>query len=481
MFSLFYCTGFIVKQFLIESATKIFPLHLFKNQQMRHLSLKFLSIFSLVILILTGCKKDDIDVRKEGLSDVSKYDAKPAVQWIDMYRNIVIGTGINPPRAARVYAYAGITLYESVVDGISGNRSLQGQLNGFNLNTIPANTDSLDYVIVLNEALSILAKCDTIIPNLPQSYKDNVDTLHDVILRTRFWVLDSIVVKSKARGVAVAQAIMKYAATDNFLTVKALPLYAVPPRDALHLWYWEPTDAAHLHPAEPYWGQMRPFVLDSSAEMEIPQSVAFTTDTASAFGRQAREVQETVNSKTNEQNNIVLWWRDQTFAQTPAGHWMGIVQYVLPIKGYKLDKAAELYALVGITTADAFISCWDAKYKYNLLRPETYIRAYIDPFWTTGQGSDITPTFPEYPSGHSVCSGAAAKVLTDALGIVAFTDSINVTLGYQPRSFLSFDQAAEEAAMSRLYGGIHYRDAIENGLQQGQNVGQKVTNTIHFR
>ncbi len=448
---------------------------------MHHLLNKNLLVFSLAVIFLSGCKKEDLSARKEGLSDVSKYDAKPAVQWIDMYRNIVIGTGINPPRAARIYAYAGITLYESVADGISGNKSLQGKLNGFNVNSIPANTDSLDYVIVLNEALSLLAKCDTIIPNLPQSYKDNVDTLHDVILRSRAGVLDSIVAKSKARGVVVADAIMQYAATDNFLTVKNLPLYVVPPRDALHPWYWEPTDAAHLKPAEPYWGQMRPFVLDSSAEMEIPQSVAFTEDTASTFGRQAREVQETVNSKTAEQNNIVLWWRDQTFAQTPAGHWMGIVQYVLHVKGYKLDKAAELYALVGITTSDAFISCWDAKYKYNLLRPETYIRAYIDPFWTTGQGSDITPTFPEYPSGHSVCSGAAAKVLTDALGTVAFTDSINITLGYQPRSFLSFNEAANEAAMSRLYGGIHYRDAIENGLQQGRNVGQKVTNTIRFR
>ena len=152
---------------------------------MHHSLNKNLLVFSLAVFFLSGCKKEDLSARKEGLSDVSKYDAKPAVQWIDMYRNIVIGTGINPPRAARVYAYAGITLYESVADGISGNKSLQGKLNGFNVNSIPANTDSLDYVIVLNEALSLLAKCDTIIPNLPQSYKDNVDTLHDFILRSR--------------------------------------------------------------------------------------------------------------------------------------------------------------------------------------------------------------------------------------------------------------------------------------------------------
>ena len=169
--------------------------------------------------------------------------------------------------------------------------------------------------------------------------------------------------------------------------------YIVPPRDALHLWYWEPTDAAHLNPAEPYWSEVRSFTMDSSAQFEIPQSIMFSEDTTTAFGRQAREVYNTINNRTTEQSDIRLWWADPTGTQTPAGHWIGIMQFVIHKQNLKLDKAVELYAMLGIATADAFISCWDAKYKYNLLRPETYIKAYINSSWSTGQ-LDITPPFP---------------------------------------------------------------------------------------
>jgi hypothetical protein len=137
--------------------------------------------------------------------------------------------------------------------------------------------------------------------------------------------------------------------------------------------------------------------------------------------------------------------------------------------------------MLGIATADAFISCWDAKYKYNLLRPETYIKAYINSSWSTGQ-LDITPPFPEYPSGHSVCSGAAAEILTDILGNIPFTDSINVEYyNYVPRSFASFNAAAQEAGISRLYGGIHFREAIENGLLQGKNLSQHLKARVQLK
>jgi hypothetical protein len=194
------------------------------------------------------------------------------------------------------------------------------------------------------------------------------------------------------------------------------------------------------------------------------------------------EVLTTVNNRTVEQSNIRLWWSDATGTQTPAGHWLGMLQYIIRQKGYKLDKAAELYAMTAIASADAFIACWDCKYRYNYLRPETYIHTYFpgQAVWSTGQ-FDITPPFPEYPSGHSVCSGACAEILTSLLGTVSFTDSINVNLGYVPRSFASFDAAAQEAAISRLYGGIHYRDAIESGLNMGKLVAQNLAAHVHLK
>lgn len=440
------------------------------------------------ILWISGCKKDSnnnvtLPTHQPGISDVGAIDASIATDWVDLLRNIVSNEAVDPPRAARVYAYASLAMYESVWEGIAGNKSLQGQLNNFYTNTIPANTDSLDYELVLMEALSIVAKNDTIVPDIhqPANQKDidSIDAVHDRLLADKTGlVADSIISKSRNRGALVARAIINYAASDNFLTVKTM-VYTVPPRDSAHPWYWVPTDGNHLNPYEPYWGLVRSFTMLSSNQFEITQGILYDPDTSSAFGRQAREVYNTVNGRTTDQSNIRLWWSDPTGSQTPSGHWMGMLKYILHEKNYHLDKAVELYALSAITMSDAFISCWDSKYKYNLLRPETYIKDFIQAGWVTGQ-FDVTPPFPEYPSGHSVCSGAAAKVLGAALGAVTFTDSINIGLGYMPRTFPSVDSAANEAGISRLYGGIHFRQAIENGLQQGRDLGQHVLNTISF-
>ena len=144
----------------------------------------------------------------------------------------------------------------------------------------------------------------------------------------------------------------------------------------------------------------------------------------------------------------------------------------------KLDKTAEMYALVGITLADAFISCWELKYESPLLRPVTYITKYISPRW---QSFIASPPFPTYNSGHSVASQAAADVLTSLFGQVAFTDTTHAKENQTARSFTSFQAAAAEAAISRLYGGIHFRFDIENGMRQGQCVAQHVLNAVHLQ
>jgi membrane-associated phospholipid phosphatase len=144
-------------------------------------------------------------------------------------------------------------------------------------------------------------------------------------------------------------------------------------------------------------------------------------------------------------------------------------------RGLRLDAAAEMYARVGVALGDAFIACWHAKYRANMVRPVTYIRRHIEPRW----GSLLmTPPFPEYPSGHSVASAAAAEVLTALFGAIPFTDRTHEARGLRPRSFASFHAAAAEAALSRLYGGIHYPMAIEDGLAQGRCIGRQVNTLI---
>jgi membrane-associated phospholipid phosphatase len=142
-----------------------------------------------------------------------------------------------------------------------------------------------------------------------------------------------------------------------------------------------------------------------------------------------------------------------------------------------LSETVSVYAMVGIAAGEAFISAWEAKYRYMLLRPVTYINRNIRRSW----GPLIqSPPFPEYPSGHSVVSGAAAAVLTDFFGQVAYTDDSGLPREILPRSFTSFESAATEAAISRMYGGIHYRVAIENGLAQGRCVANAITDRIRL-
>jgi hypothetical protein len=136
------------------------------------------------------------------------------------------------------------------------------------------------------------------------------------------------------------------------------------------------------------------------------------------------------------------------------------------------------YDPVLVAQADAFIAIWHEKYRTNSIRPVTYIRRYIDPAWTP---AIITPPFPEYPSGHSGQSAAAATVLTALLGPVAFDDSTNLALGHAPRRYASFQAAADEAAESRLYGGIHFPMGNENGKVLGRCVGQVVLARLRTR
>ena len=242
---------------------------------------------------------------------------------------------------------------------------------------------------------------------------------------------------------------------------------------------WVPTPPKKLAALLPYWGNHRHYMRFDRECASAPPP-AYSEDLASPFYAQAREVYDTVTQLSPEQHAIALFWADNAVeTATPAGHWLSILNQVLQAKKATLDVAAVAYAQFGIVVGDAFISCWRTKYQYNLIRPITYIRNVIDPNWTTPDL--VTPPFPEYTSGHSVQSAAAAYVLTDLFGDnVAFTDHTHDRRGLAPRSFKSFLSAAQEAGISRLYGGIHYRSAIENGLAQGKCIGERV-HTLKFR
>ncbi|MFN0201931.1 MAG: vanadium-dependent haloperoxidase, partial [Bacteroidia bacterium] len=301
-----------------------------------------------------------------------------------------------------------------------------------------------------------------------------VDSLHTAIGQERLAETNNVKYGNAiGLGASIAGALMTWVNNDNFAQTRSM-IYMVPSRSENPA-FWEPTGSV-TSPLEPYWGQIRPFCMASGTACYVPSQIPYNTDENSGFYQAALEVYNTGVNLTQEQKNIASWWADGPGATpTPPGHWLRISHQMINEMDLGLDNAAEIYMLVGLCVGDAFISCWDAKYRENLLRPVTYIRENIDPNWNTYIS---TPPFPEYTSGHSVCSGAAAEILTNKLGNIPFTDASNTFLGIAPRSFASFNDAAEEAAFSRLYGGIHYREGIVLGVQQGRIVAQTVLNRI---
>ncbi len=295
----------------------------------------------------------------------------------------------------------------------------------------------------------------------------------------------SVIDQSVLVAQTVAKRVLAYASADNYRMLSARSRYRPLKGDG----YWFPTPPGYIEAIEPNWRIIRPMMLDSCTQFKPAAPVAFSKDTSSAFFALAREVYEVGNNLTDEQRTVAAYWDCNPFAIntsghmsigfkkiSPGGHWMNIASLASSQAKLPFGQAIMVQSLVAMTLMDSFISCWDEKYRSNRIRPETMINRYISPRW---QPLLQTPPFPEYTSGHSVISTAAAEVLTYLMGDnFAFTDNTEIIFDLPERSFTSFKQAAEEAAISRLYGGIHYRDAIVNGQTQGQTIGRFIRQKI---
>lgn len=413
------------------------------------------------------------------------YDAVVATAWFELQLELVRDTlGFTPPVASRAFGYTGVTLYEAIVPGMPNYQSLAGQLN--ELTKLPQPSEGVTYhwPTVANSALETITRY--LFASTSDENQDSIDALGERFASEFSAELDpNVFQRSVTQGRVVADAIYIWSLTDGghegYLT-NFRDDYTPPTGPGL----WLPTPRSGGDPLaalQPYWGNNRPFVLKIGEGCTPPPPPEYSENPQSPFFTEAREVYDTVRSLTPEQREIALFWSDdpgQTV--TPPGHSISILTQIVQQEGLSLGRAAEAYAKVGMATTDAFIGCWNAKYHYNLIRPISYIQQVIDPDWNSSTITDpvTTPPFPEYPSGHSMQSGAVAQVLTDLFGDnYAFTDHTHDAHGYEPRSFDSFFDFADEAAISRLYGGIHYRSAIEQGLADGMCIGTKI-NQLRF-
>jgi len=400
----------------------------------------------------------------------SAYDAEVPTAWFDLALRLVRTTpGFSPPVASRAFGYAGVTLYEAVAPGIIKRGSFAGVLNGLTRAPRPADA-AYHWPSVANSALATILRL--LFPTTPS---DNIAAIDELERRfhddARVALPFGIYKRSVSRGDEVARHVFDWSTTDGGHEAfrNNFPAFMPPSGPGL----WVPTPPGLLPALQPYWGANRAFVLGSSETCSPGPPPSFSESVGTAFYAEAHECYRVTSDLTLEQEAIARFWSDDPgHTATPPGHSISILTQVAHELGLTLDRAAEAYAKVGIAIADAFISCWRTKYRDNLLRPVTYIRSVIDPGWTPLL---VTPPFPEYTSGHSVQTAAAAHVLTGLFGELAFTDHTHDARGLPPRSFSSFIAAAEEAAISRLYGGIHFRAAIERGLEQGACIGEQVT------
>jgi PAP2 superfamily len=402
----------------------------------------------------------------------SSFDADVATTWLDLSLDLVRGTpGFSPPVASRAFAYIGITLYEALLPGMPDNRSLSGLMNGLPRLAGAGRSSEYHWPAVANSAMAAIHR--SLFPTASTAGQAALNGLEARYAEEfRRSLPRGVLNRSVDLGREVATAVFDWSKGDGGHKgyLRNFPTEYVPPEGP---GLWTPTPPGFLRPLQPFWGSNRPCVLESGAVPAPGDHTIYSEAPASPFFAEAVEVYETVNALTPEQRTIALYWSDDPGSTpTPPGHSVSMTTQVLRNGDVGLDVAAEAYARVGLAVGDAFVSCWNAKYRYNLLRPITYIQHQIDQGWTSIL---ITPPFPEYTSGHSVQSGAWAQVMTDLFGAVSFTDHTHDSRGLTPRSFGSFLDAAQEAAISRLYGGIHFRSAIERGVEQGVGVGRAVS------
>jgi hypothetical protein len=394
--------------------------------------------------------------------------------WFKLALELVRHTATySPPVASRTFAYLGVTAYEAVASGSGKLRSLAGQLNA--LEAVPPREagQTYDEAVVIQAALA-LAVQDLFANTGPTGQRAMAKMEEKLSAAVSEGLPADVVARSVAYGRAVAEHVLKWSRDDGGAVVENMGFpreYELTPGPA----HWVPTNviAVQQKPLLPGWGKNRAFAMPDGKSCSLPPPPEYSEDKSSEFYKQALEVYQAGLDMTPEQRAISRFWSDDAMlSPTPPGHWISIVIQIFERDGTDLERSADALARVAIGMADAFIGCWDAKFQYDLVRPVTYIRRVIDPKW---EPLLTTPPFPEYPSGHSTQSGAAAEILTQVFGDnFAFEDATHIKDGIQARGFKSFRAAAEEAAISRFYGGIHFRAAIEQGVAQGRCIGAYV-------
>ena len=394
--------------------------------------------------------------------------------------DIVLENNFPPMIAARNYAYASIAAYECLAAGDSTLLSLSGRIEHMPVMPKIDKNDVVDFQLAALLAFVKVGNAVTFPEGSMMKHYDQLLTMADSLE-----VPGKVVKQTVAFSDSIASAILAWSKGDNYSETRGAPRFAV--NDSTGRWV--PTPPMYATGLEPHWMTIRPFALDSASQCMPGRPPLFSLEKNSVYYTSLLEVKETVDSLTDEQKHIADFWDDNPFKMnvsghvmfatkkfSPPGHWMNIVGIAAHRANADFKITVTAYALTSIALFDGFISCWDEKYRSNYIRPETVINEKISGDW---HPYIQTPPFPSYTSGHSTISAAAAEVMTSLFGDkMSFTDTSLLEFGIANREIKSFRDAALEASISRLYGGIHYRFDLDSGNAMGKRVGEIVVKKL---
>ena len=398
---------------------------------------------------------------------------------------VVMGNNFTPIVASRNYLYANTAAYEVIAAGYPGKySSLAGQLKGLEAIEQPKPDKKINFEFAALLSFCKLGEAVTFPEGSMSVYVDSLKNLaHDNGMSTEMFN------NSLEYSDTVSAAILRWSKKDNYAQTRSAERYTVTDEEGR----WVPTPPAYSSAMEPHWNKIRPLVMDSCNQFQVPAPIKFNIkDTGSDYYKQVMYSKHAIENLTPEQKHIADFWDDNPFKLivsghlmygtkkfSPPGHWMSIIG--IGAKTAKADFSTTVYAYAKTSIAlfDAFIECWDAKYKYNTVRPETVINKYLDANW---QPYLQTPPFPEYTCGHSTCSSAAAEALTSVFGDnLAYTDTSELEFGIKSRSFKSFRAAAEENNWARFYGGIHFHNSCIVSTEYGKKIGALVVQKLKMK
>ena len=457
-------------------------------------TLAWLSILSLAVFISCQKQVDKPATQQQSeeagaankehghLQQAKTFSSDVVVSWINLQLQMnkaPLPAGTAGQANDRCMAYCGIALYESVVPGMPAYQSLSGQLTDFLGMPSTEPGKAYHWAESANAALAEMNR--RLFPATSAANKTAIDNLENSFKATYATEVDAATLeRSRVFGKEVATRVFTWAATDGSVVTDTyvLPVGSGLPPAGTGLWV--PTSPPPAAIVNPFASRRRLLVPGSSNGTTLVPPPPFSPVAGSPFYNMVKEVYDasaTPTTLTAAQKAMADYFKDVP-GYTPGGTYVALMSQALDNTKPTLDIAALTYVKVGLAIFDASTVLFTNKYQFNIIRPVTYIRAYINPNWST---YIPTPNHPEFPSGHSTTGGAALTMMSNIFG-----EDFHITLhtydylNYPPRSYTSFTQLSNEISDSRFYGGLHYRATLVKSTEQGKKVAENILNTVKF-